>query len=262
MPFVGTALRAYEQGKASSRVVKYGAEMMEGTVKMMTAPVMNRLPVNQLDEFAGRQLDRFGRLGGSGKSEDSATISPVNEADSHMNSSSRSPPRGTARGRKHLWIDDEGAESPNSPRPTKVHRSDSRDSTASASETAYSASISSGVRTGHRYQQSEASASAPSTHWQTILQKQDNEERRLRDQQNALESVTSSRALSYTPASSGQEVQVVSRSKWQAVLLEAGGIGAAVSEESMKRLKYCLQWLQVRILSISTRRESYRFPPT
>ncbi|KAI0046546.1 hypothetical protein FA95DRAFT_1560006 [Auriscalpium vulgare] len=38
--------------------------------------------------------------------------------------------------------------------------------------------------------------------------------------------------------------QVVQRSRWQAVLLEAGGIGAAVSEESMRRLKYCLQWLQ------------------
>ncbi|KAI0272384.1 transcription factor Opi1-domain-containing protein [Gloeopeniophorella convolvens] len=41
-----------------------------------------------------------------------------------------------------------------------------------------------------------------------------------------------------------QQRQVVQRSRWQAVLLEAGGIGAAVSEESMRRLKYCLQWLQ------------------
>lgn len=43
--------------------------------------------------------------------------------------------------------------------------------------------------------------------------------------------------------------QVVQRSRWQAVLLEAGGIGAAVSEESMRRLKYCLQWLQVSTAS-------------
>jgi len=43
-----------------------------------------------------------------------------------------------------------------------------------------------------------------------------------------------------------EQQQVVQRSRWQAVLLEAGGIGAAVSEESMRRLKYCLQWLQVR----------------
>ncbi|KAH9004549.1 transcription factor Opi1-domain-containing protein [Lactarius hatsudake] len=41
-----------------------------------------------------------------------------------------------------------------------------------------------------------------------------------------------------------EQQQVVPRSRWQAVLLEAGGIGAAVSEESMRRLKYCLSWLQ------------------
>lgn len=29
------------------------------------------------------------------------------------------------------------------------------------------------------------------------------------------------------------------------MLLEAGGLSAALSEENMRRLKYCLQWLQV-----------------
>lgn len=43
-----------------------------------------------------------------------------------------------------------------------------------------------------------------------------------------------------------QAVAVVSRSRWQTVLLEAGGLGAAVSEESLKSLRYCLQWLLVR----------------
>ena len=42
------------------------------------------------------------------------------------------------------------------------------------------------------------------------------------------------------------ESQVAQRSWWQAVLLEAGGLSAALSEESMRRLKYCLHWLQVR----------------
>jgi len=37
---------------------------------------------------------------------------------------------------------------------------------------------------------------------------------------------------------------VAQRSRWQAVLLEAGGLSAALSEDSMRRLKYCLQWLQ------------------
>ena len=43
----------------------------------------------------------------------------------------------------------------------------------------------------------------------------------------------------------GPESQVAQRSRWQAVLLEAGGLSAALSEESMRRLKYCLHWLQV-----------------
>jgi len=38
---------------------------------------------------------------------------------------------------------------------------------------------------------------------------------------------------------------VAQRSRWQAVLLEAGGLSAALSEESMQRLKY---WLQVRFI--------------
>lgn len=38
------------------------------------------------------------------------------------------------------------------------------------------------------------------------------------------------------------------RAGWQSLMVEAGGISAAVSDESMRRLKYCLEWLQVRIL--------------
>lgn len=44
--------------------------------------------------------------------------------------------------------------------------------------------------------------------------------------------------------------QVAQRSRWQAMLLEAGGLSAALSEENMRRLKYCLQWLQVCNFSI------------
>lgn len=74
-PLVGTAIRVYEHGKASSRVVKvhllvflvvntsewrmqYGAEMVESSVKTISKPVINRLPVNQIDDFACRQLDK------------------------------------------------------------------------------------------------------------------------------------------------------------------------------------------------------------
>ncbi len=47
-------------------------------------------------------------------------------------------------------------------------------------------------------------------------------------------------------ADAQESQQVAQRSRWQAVFLEAGGISAALSEESMRRLRYCLQWLQVR----------------
>ncbi|KAF7371235.1 hypothetical protein MSAN_00759200 [Mycena sanguinolenta] len=42
----------------------------------------------------------------------------------------------------------------------------------------------------------------------------------------------------------GGQVAVSQRSRWQAVLLEAGGLSAALSDESMRRLRYCLSWLQ------------------
>jgi hypothetical protein len=44
------------------------------------------------------------------------------------------------------------------------------------------------------------------------------------------------------------ERQIAQRSRWQAVLLEAGGLSAAFSDENMRRLKYCLHCLQVRRL--------------
>ena len=47
-------------------------------------------------------------------------------------------------------------------------------------------------------------------------------------------------------ADAQESQQIAQRSRWQAVFLEAGGISAALSEESMRSLKYCLQWLQVR----------------
>lgn len=231
MRFVGPAIRVYEQTKASSTIVKYGAEMMEGTVMTMTKPVIDRLPVTQLNEFAERQLDRLGML-----NTPPVTLRTEESSAASLTIHTRpDTPTQAGRGRKHLWIDDEDEEEPSSKR-----RSLSRDSTASLSGTLYSGSVSSGAQTRYPYQPSEASSS---THWQTILQAQDEQALRLRNLQSRGEDCRE--ISSYERASSGQEIQVASRSKWQAVLLEAGGIGAAVSEESMKRLKYCLHWLQV-----------------
>lgn len=223
MPFLGTAFRVYEHGKNSSSVIKFGAEMMEGTVKTMTRPVIDRLPMSQLDSFANRQLDRLGgtRFAAGSNRVDEASLAADYSLEATM-SAPRSPDSssgGGARGRKHLFLDDDEA--------AARRRSTSRDSVlssgATASDTAFSASSGAHTRVHSDSQ------------WHAIVQAQD-QQRQIQDDGGQ--------------TSTGQEVQVVSRSKWQAVLLEAGGIGAAVSEESMKRLKYCLQWLQVCLYSL------------
>ncbi|KAI0076556.1 Opi1-domain-containing protein [Panus rudis PR-1116 ss-1] len=202
LPIVNTALRAYEQSKASSRVVKYGAEMMESSVRTISKPVIDRLPVNvnQLDEFACRQLDRLGSYGRRPSSRDQ--LEGEQDNDGPGTSSYRTPDEGdTAR----AWtsaVDEESSSTAlrgRSGRHTSPDRWKGKDRDVSM------------VR-------EENTASKPQdSHSRTPTPRQDPPD--------------------------GQQ-QVAQRSRWQAVLLEAGGIGAAMSEESMKRLKYCLQWLQ------------------
>jgi hypothetical protein len=48
-----------------------------------------------------------------------------------------------------------------------------------------------------------------------------------------------------SPNSAGNQRQLVARSTWQTMLVEASGISAAVSDESMRKMRYCLQYLQV-----------------
>jgi hypothetical protein len=57
---------------------------------------------------------------------------------------------------------------------------------------------------------------------------------------------TSTRASSAGPpdGASSPTPEPLARSRWQTVLLEAGGISAAMSDEHLRRLQYVLQWLQ------------------
>ncbi|KAL5513204.1 OPI1 [Sanghuangporus vaninii] len=164
LPIVTTALRAYEQSKASSRVVKYGAEMMESSVRSISKPVINRLPVNQLDEFACRQLDRLGKYGS-----------------------------------------DRGDHIPSHEYQTEKEHEDTRVDGNGEARNQSSAKFS--IEDREDSETSEANASM------------ENNDRN----------------------SSPREM--ANRSRWHSLLYEAGGISAAVSEESMRRLKFCLQWL-------------------
>lgn len=80
LPIVNQAIRVYDYSKANSRVInvctalnfmagwkliissfpQYGAGLVESSVKTISRPVIDRLPVEQLDDFACRQLDRVG----------------------------------------------------------------------------------------------------------------------------------------------------------------------------------------------------------
>ncbi|KAI0642392.1 transcription factor Opi1-domain-containing protein [Trametes meyenii] len=189
LPLVNSALRAYEQSKASSRVVKYGAEMMESSVKSISRPVIDRLPVGQIDDFACRQLDRLGNY--------------ARRASSSSRSRNESPdPR-------RPW----------DARDVSIARSDSDTSHIRDDDPMRGQDPTS---FGH--------SRTPTPHSSTSSQP---------------EKPTLPPASTLTQHADAQESQqVAQRSRWQAMILEAGGISAAISDESMRRLRYCLQWLQ------------------
>ena len=59
LPFVNTALKSYDYAKNNSRVVKFGAEMVESSVKTISKPVINRLPGAVTNRVSRRSLFLF-----------------------------------------------------------------------------------------------------------------------------------------------------------------------------------------------------------
>ncbi|KAF8993313.1 transcription factor Opi1-domain-containing protein [Cyathus striatus] len=205
-PLVGSALRAYDYGKNSSRVVKYGAQMVESSLSTISRPLIDRLPVNveRLDEFACQQLDRLDRY------RRPSTALPHNEEQRDEWDEREREREGRRIGRGGVKTFD-GA-------PPLGEEDDSTSTSREQSRTSRDR------LDGGR----DSSSTTP-----TITE---------------LPSTTTSTSPTTTTREDSRERTadgaVVPRSRWQAVLLEAGGLGAALSEESMRRLKYCLQWLQ------------------
>ncbi|KAG6883799.1 hypothetical protein C0993_003670 [Termitomyces sp. T159_Od127] len=202
IPLVNSALRVYEQGKASSRVVKYGAEMVESSVKSISRPVIDRLPVNQLDEFACRQLDRFDRYRRPSESSNVTSSSQPTPGSSNHNESI--PARSRDPDLPKVRLKSESLELDDDQNRRRANESDEFLRTKGKAKSWLQAS-------------SPFVGPAPAP--------------------PDLTSSSSSQAPS-------EERQVAQRSRWQAVLSEAGGLSAALSDESLRRLKYCLQWLQ------------------
>ncbi|KAI0225070.1 transcriptional regulator opi1 [Massospora cicadina] len=187
IPIVNSALRAYEQSKANSFVVKYGAETVESSVKTICRPVINKLEpqLGQLDDFACRQLDKLEKHYSSFMEHSSSTSYQV-ESSSVMPSG---PPvrfpqeeNGELRNRRVTELSSNG------------HN---------------------GILSALLYE--------------------------------GLELTVDLLGAMFPQQSNLQTSRPPHRSRWQQVVLEAGvtaGAGVAVvSEESMKSLRYCQQWL-------------------
>ncbi|KAG5651080.1 hypothetical protein H0H81_009968 [Sphagnurus paluster] len=217
LPLLNSALRVYEQGKASSRVVKYGAEMMESSVKTISRPVIDRLPVNvnQLDEFACRQLDRLDRYRRPSSGEPATSPStPSSTQPMPTSTNGTSPPESKDPGRPKVKLKSESSEEP---------LADDKSSEKRLPQEQDDLALGKGWKSKGKswLQASSPFVGAPPPPPPDLP----------------------TSPLSPTQPQA-EERQVAQRSRWQAVLLEAGGLSAALSEESMRRLKYCLQWLQ------------------
>ncbi|KAJ3889698.1 transcription factor Opi1-domain-containing protein, partial [Lentinula edodes] len=206
IPIVNGALRIYEQGKASSRVVKYGAEIMESGVKTISKPVINRLPTGQLDEFACRQLDRLDKY-----------------RRSSQGSSERQDPEEVRQALHSPTLTSSteiGSSSQNLRSLTPTHSSYPRE----------------------RYDIEENSPSADGSSSGAFHSPNDSSYDLAFDNQRRLPPAYKRSHPHHQPQDDQQ--QVVQRSSWRTMLLEAGGFSVAWSEESMRKLRYVLQWLQ------------------
>ncbi|KAK3806872.1 MAG: transcription factor Opi1-domain-containing protein [Linnemannia gamsii] len=227
---MNSALKAYENTKQNSKVMKYGAEMVESSVKSLSKPVFEKLEpkLGQLDDFACRQLDKFEKV--------------------YPKTSDAQPfpsPTDSARSSNDLHRPDSGYSTN-----YFAHRArgDSIDSTSSAA----SSRPSFDVLRSHSSRREDATMKHRS------------------DSQRSVNSSTSSfhfttpqsTANGHYPYQQQQQQQVGAQgapnsqqlSGWKGVVASVGSASAAgvaiFSEESMKSLKYCLQWLQYAVQHI------------
>ncbi|TFK66239.1 Opi1-domain-containing protein [Pluteus cervinus] len=230
IPLVNSVLHVYEQGKASSRVVKYGAEIMESSVKTISRPVIDRIPA-QLDEFACRQLDRgsFGEMWRFMR----AIISFCSGRDVEMLESSNFD-----KYRRPSQVE------PASPSSIRMQGSDPPTSESDRGRPKLKTKTLDGSAIEDRdiNMVKEEIIASP---------RMDGErDREVSGWIEANSSFIGPAPPPEDPSSSKSqsepqnERQVAQRSRWQAMLLEAGGLSAALSDESMRRLRYCLSWLQ------------------
>ncbi|PVU84815.1 hypothetical protein BB559_007377 [Furculomyces boomerangus] len=58
-PVVNAAINIYDRTKQNSSIVRFGANTIESSVISVCSPIVKRIDVEQIDNFACKQLDRF-----------------------------------------------------------------------------------------------------------------------------------------------------------------------------------------------------------
>lgn len=245
LPIVRGTLRAYELGKQHSRVMRFGGGLVESSVKAISQPVMGRIGarlgdrrVEQLDDFACRQLDRiypYAAESGLTKEEKQEIMAEIDEKDrtewKDMSEEERSK-------RKKAYI---ALRSEESERSRLLQDSASTVQQQGKGENSESNGV--GSKNGI----------ASLLNRNASYQQQQQQHQQLQQQQQAQRTagfaVPETQRQALIRAHSDQTTSRMNGgSGWGSMLVEAGvtagGLSAAMSQESMKSLKYCLQWLQ------------------
>ncbi|KAF9023373.1 hypothetical protein BGZ52_012931, partial [Haplosporangium bisporale] len=235
LPIVNSALKAYESGKQNSKVMKYGAEMVESGVKSLSKPVLDKLEpkLGQLDDFACRQLDKLEKVY---PNKNDAQILPS--------------PTNSARSSNDILRPESG---PNANMGNGAYfayrsRGDSIDSTSSIGSSRPSFDVLRSRSTRHEEatlrQRSDSQSSQRSFQFGQPASggyyPQSQQQPQQQQQQQQVGAVSTAPSQQF--------------SGWRGVVATVGTASAAgvaiFSEESMKSLKYCLQWLQYAVQHI------------
>lgn len=237
LPIVRGTLRAYELGKQRSKVVKYGAGLVESSVKTISRPVVSRLGaslgergVEQLDDFACRQLDRIypSAVASPSKEEKRGILEQVDRKDKEE-WANMSPEEREKRRKAYTALQLEERERNLMANELRQRRGKGSDLAIDTPTTARSSAVASGSGSNTAGDKRKGSSESP----------MDDDA----DDENKAKA-SSSGAVVRTNA----QLLPFRNSRWGSMLVEAGatagGLSAAMSEESMKSLKYCLQWLQ------------------
>ncbi|KAJ9474110.1 Transcriptional repressor OPI1 [Pseudozyma hubeiensis] len=237
LPLVRGTLRAYELGKQRSKVVKYGAGLVESSVKTISRPVVSRLGaslgergVEQLDDFACRQLDRIypSAVSSPSKEEKRGILEEVDRKDQEE-WQNMSPEEREKRRTAYTALQLEERERKLMANELRQRRGKGTDLEIETSAFPQSSAL--------------ASSSAGNTLISNTRAQSDSNMDDVDDENKA--KASSNGAL--VRANAAQSLPF-KNSRWGSMLVEAGatagGLSAAMSEESMKSLKYCLQWLQ------------------